>query len=183
MTTQLTAESWEPPTGAARAGAGREGVRAMVPIVVGLLPMALGVGATAAVSGLPPLVGWASSAVLYGPSGQLTLFEVMGGGGSVLVTLVACLAVNAQMAVYGFGMRPYWTDAPRWWRGLAAQLLTSPVFALALLGACSAALCLASVSGSRSWPRLTWGARPSPRKTSATPESTSQVPRVGWVST
>ena len=115
----------------ARRAAATSGVRAIAPLVVGLAPLALTVGATAARADLPPLVGWASSALLYGASGQLTWMEVLGGGGPAALAVIATVIVNLQMLLYGAAMRTYWASESRGWRVAAAQLLVSPVFAVA----------------------------------------------------
>jgi predicted branched-subunit amino acid permease len=119
-----------------RAVAGRSatisGVRAIAPLVAGLAPLALTVGATAARTDIPILAGWASSALLYGASGQLTWMEVLGGGGPAALAVAATVIVNLQMLLYGTAMRPYWAGESRRWRVASAQLLVSPVFAVAM---------------------------------------------------
>ena len=115
----------------ARREAATAGVRAIAPLVAGLVPLALTVGATAARANLPPLVGWASSATLYGASGQLTWIQVLHGGGPAAFAVAATLVVNLQLVLYGAAMRVFWMDRPRRWRIAAAQLLVSPVFAVA----------------------------------------------------
>jgi len=114
-----------------RTAAVSSGMRAIAPLAAGLVPLALTVGATAARAGLPPLVGWASSPILYGASGQLTWMQVLGGGGPIALAIGATILVNLQLLLYGAAMRPYWVDRPRLWRIVAAQLLVSPVFAVA----------------------------------------------------
>jgi predicted branched-subunit amino acid permease len=115
----------------ARRAATTSGVRAIAPLVVGLAPLALTVGATAARAHLPALVGWASSAFLYGASGQLTWMEVLHGGGPAALAVIATVIVNLQMVLYGAAMRTYWVSESRRWRLAAAQLLVGPVFAVA----------------------------------------------------
>jgi predicted branched-subunit amino acid permease len=115
----------------ARRTAVSAGVRAIAPLAAGLVPLALTVGAAAARAGLPPLVGWASSPILYGASGQLTWMQVLGDGGPIVLAIAATTLVNLQLLLYGAAMRPYWVDRPRRWRIVAAQLLVSPVFAVA----------------------------------------------------
>src|SRR5262245_40521727 len=117
--------------GDARRAAASSGVRAIAPLVAGLVPLALTVGATAARAGLPPLVGWASSPILYGASGQLTWMQILGGGGPIALAIGATTLVNLQLLLYGAAMRPYWVERPRRWRIAAAQLLVGPVFAVA----------------------------------------------------
>jgi predicted branched-subunit amino acid permease len=114
----------------ARRAAATSGVRAIAPLVVGLAPLALTVGATAAHADLPPLAGWASSALLYGASGQLTWMEVLGGGGPAALAVIATVIVNLQLLLYGAAMRTFWASESRGWRVAAAQLLVSPVFAV-----------------------------------------------------
>ena len=104
------------------------GARAIAPLVVGLIPLALTVGTAAAHAGLPPLVGWISSASLYGASGQLTWMQMVGSGAPAALVVGTTLMVNLQMLMYGATMRTYWAGESRRWRVAAAQLLVSPVF-------------------------------------------------------
>ena len=115
----------------ARRDAATSGVRAIAPLVAGLAPLALTVGATAARTDIPILAAWGSSALLYGASGQLTWMEALGGGGPAAVAIAATVIVNLQMLLYGAGMRTYWANEPRRWRLASAQLLVGPVFAVA----------------------------------------------------
>lgn len=116
----------------ARRDAAISGVRAIAPLVASLAPLALSVGATAARTDIPILVAWGSSALLYGASGQLTWMEALDGGGPAALAVAATVIVNLQMLLYGVAMRTYWASEPRRWRVAAAQLLVSPVFAVAM---------------------------------------------------
>ncbi|HEY5423177.1 MAG TPA: AzlC family ABC transporter permease [Ilumatobacteraceae bacterium] len=107
------------------------GARAIAPLATGLIPLALTVGAAAARAGLPPLVGWASSATLYGASGQLTWIQMTHSGAPAALVVGATLLVNMQMLLYGAAMRMYWSNTSRRWRVAAGFLLVSPVFAVA----------------------------------------------------
>jgi predicted branched-subunit amino acid permease len=106
------------------------GVRAIAPLAAGLMPLALTVGTAAARSGLPPLVGWASSATLYGASGQLTWIQMAHSGAPAALVVGATLMVNMQMVLYGAAMRRYWSSTSRGWRLAASHLMVSPVFAV-----------------------------------------------------
>jgi predicted branched-subunit amino acid permease len=113
-----------------RRDAALAGVRAIVPLVAGLMPLALTVGAAAARSGLPPLVGWASSATLYGASGQLTWIQMAHSGAPAALVVGATLMVNMQLLLYGAAMRKCWSSTSRRWRLAAGLLMVSPVFAV-----------------------------------------------------
>ncbi len=107
------------------------GIRAIAPLTAGLVPLALTVGAAAARSGLPPLAGWASSATLYGASGQLTWMQMNHSGAPAALVVGATLMVNMQMLVYGTAMRTYWSGTSRSWRLVAGFIMVSPVFGVA----------------------------------------------------
>jgi predicted branched-subunit amino acid permease len=98
--------------------------------VAGLAPLALTVGATAARADIPISAAWASSALLYGASGQLTWMEMLDGGPAALA-VVATVIVNLQMLFYGTAMRTHWAGESRRWRVASAQLLVGPVFSVA----------------------------------------------------
>lgn len=107
------------------------GVLAIAPLTAGLMPLALTVGAAAARSDLPPLVGWASSATLYGASGQLTWIQMAHSGAPAALVVGATLMVNMQLLLYGAAMRRYWSSTSRGWRLAAGFLMVSPVFGVA----------------------------------------------------
>jgi predicted branched-subunit amino acid permease len=115
----------------ARRDAAISGVRAIAPLVAGLTPLALTVGATAARTGIPILAAWGSSVLLYGASAQLTWMDVLDGGGPAALAVTATVIVNLQLLLYGAAMRTYWASERRRWRLGAAQLLVGPVFAVA----------------------------------------------------
>lgn len=115
----------------ARRSTAMAGARAIAPLVVGLVPLALTVGTAAAKADLPPLVGWVSSAALYGGSGQLTWLQMVGTGAPAALVVGATLMVNLQLLMYGTTMRTYWAGESRRWRVIAAHLLVSPVFGVA----------------------------------------------------
>lgn len=116
----------------ARRAAASAGARAIAPLVVGLVPLALTVGTAAGQAHLPPLVGWISSALLYGGSGQLTWMQMLGSGAPAALIVGTTLMVNLQMVMYGVTMHTYWAEESRLWRVAAAQLLVGPVFGVAV---------------------------------------------------
>jgi branched chain amino acid efflux pump len=114
----------------ARRAAAMSGVRAIAPLVVGLAPLALTVGATAARARIPTSAGLAASVLLYGASGQLTWMEVLDGGGPAALAVAATAIVNLQLVLYGAAMGTHWASESRRWRVAAAHLLVSPVYAV-----------------------------------------------------
>src|SRR4051794_32788494 len=80
-----------------------DGVRAITPMVVSIVPFGIAIGAAAAGSGLSTIGAWSGSLFLLGGSAQLTMIQVLDGGSAAAVAIVAALLINARLLVYGAG--------------------------------------------------------------------------------
>ncbi len=107
-----------------------DGIRDAVPIVAGLAPLALALGAAIAESGTGNAAGWATSALIYGASAQLAAVTVMGADGTVLAVITAVAAINARAVVYSAALQARFRTQPRWFRAAGPYLLVDPLFAL-----------------------------------------------------
>lgn len=108
----------------------RRGARDTVPVIVAYVPFGLTIGAAMANAGVPPLVAWASSPLLFGGAGQLIAVQLLGAGAGSVVTVLAALVVNARFLLYSAALAPHVADWPRPRRWAAAYLLADPVYAL-----------------------------------------------------
>jgi predicted branched-subunit amino acid permease len=106
------------------------GVQAMAPIVIGLAPFGLTVGATAAGHGLSPLVAAATTVGVYSGSAQLISVELLAAGAAPLVLLGVVGMVNARMVLFSAGVRDVWAGSTLRSKALAAYLLVDPVYLL-----------------------------------------------------
>ncbi|MGE5594754.1 MAG: AzlC family ABC transporter permease [Hyphomicrobiales bacterium] len=106
------------------------GIRDAVPAILGLAPLGLAVGATAASSPVARLTGWMTAPLLYGASAQLAALAALGCGaaGASLVSTVA--VINARSLFYSASLRRPYAQQPRWFRWFAPYLLVDPLFAL-----------------------------------------------------
>ena len=107
------------------------GARDSVAVIVAYLPFCLTIGVAMADSGVPPLVAWASSPLLFGGAGQLVAVQLLGAGAGAAVTVLAALVVNARFLLYSAALAPHVADWPRRARLVASHLLADPVYALA----------------------------------------------------
>ena len=110
------------------AAAARSGATAMLPMVVGLAPFALVIGATAAHQGAP-VAGWTGSWLVFGGSAHLATLRAVDSG--LAVAVMTGLAVNARVLVYSASLRPQWARQPTWFRAVAAAMVIDPTWALA----------------------------------------------------
>lgn len=126
--------------GAARSGrslrwsAFGAGARAMVPMLVGIVPYGVVVGVTVAESDVSKAAGWATGWTVYSGSAQLAVLELLNSGAAPVVAIAAVLAVNARLLLYGSAMAPHWRSTSRTWRALASYLLVDPSFAVGTEG-------------------------------------------------
>ncbi|RTL69831.1 MAG: branched-chain amino acid ABC transporter permease [Pseudonocardiaceae bacterium] len=103
-----------------------------VPVVAAYVPFALTLGATMAGSGVPPLVAWTSSPLLFGGAAQLLAVQLLGGGANVVLIVLSALVVNSRMLLYSASLAQHATGWSRRSRWAGAYLLADPVYALAL---------------------------------------------------
>ncbi|WP_439576935.1 AzlC family ABC transporter permease [Elioraea sp.] len=95
----------------------RRGVRATVPLTVGLVPFGLVVGVLAQAQGLSALEQALMSAVVFAGSSQILVLELWTDPAPVTSATLAALAVNVRFALMGPSLAP-WIDAlkgPRKW--------------------------------------------------------------------
>jgi predicted branched-subunit amino acid permease len=107
-----------------------DGVRGMAPVLAGLVPFGLTIGATAAGRGLGPGATAATTLGVYSGSAQLLSVELLAAGAGPLVLLVMIGIVNARMVLFSAGVRTVWRGTSGRSRALAGYLLVDPVFVL-----------------------------------------------------
>ena len=136
---RLAAGPAPPPTGSAQiehahAVRGRAaavaGARAMLPLLAGVAPFGVVVGATVAASSVDPLAGWSTSWTVYGGTAQLSAVTLLDAGAPLAVLVATVAVINLRLVVYAAALAPHWRGAPRWWRPLACYLLVDPSYAV-----------------------------------------------------
>ncbi len=108
----------------------RAGARAMTPVLVGIVPTGLAVGAGLSAAGVPFGPGVLSAATVYGATSQLVLADAAGHGAPVLLTVAAVALVNARLVFYGVGVGRKFCDASSAFRWLAPLLIVQPLHAV-----------------------------------------------------
>jgi predicted branched-subunit amino acid permease len=121
--------STTPGTGARSAF--RTGVRDMTPVVAMLMPIGFVIGATAAGSHVPPLVGLASAPLIFGASAQLVIIHMLDGGAAPALIVATAALVSARLMLYGAVMAPHWQKSSLRWKLFASSFLVEQTVALA----------------------------------------------------
>ena len=105
-----------------------EGVRAIAPILLGVIPFGLVFGVTAANADVPTLATWASSFIVFAGAAQIALVEVMDGGGTPVVAVLTAVIINARMLMYSADMGRYTANSPMHTKTGVAYLLTDQAY-------------------------------------------------------
>jgi predicted branched-subunit amino acid permease len=94
------------------------------------LPFALLFGVMVVESGVPQVLGWASSIIMFGGAAQMTLITLIGEGAAVSAAVTTTLIVTARHILYSVTLAPRFQGQPAWFRWLGPYVLIDQVFAL-----------------------------------------------------
>ena len=108
----------------------REAALDMLLLFVPVLPFALVFGVVVVESGVPALLGWMTSPIVFGGAAQLTLVSLIGEGASISAAVTAALIVTSRHLLYSVSMAPRFQTQPAWFRWLGPYMLIDQVFAL-----------------------------------------------------
>jgi predicted branched-subunit amino acid permease len=106
------------------------GARGALPLLLGLAPFGLAVGAAVGASS-DPAAAWAGTPLLFSGSGQAALLRAVQGGAPLWTAVLVTALVNARLVVYSAALAPLWNGAP-WWRKLVgAATVIEPTWVVA----------------------------------------------------
>lgn len=105
------------------------GVRAQVPLLVGVAPFGMAYGAYASSNGVPAGLAQAMSAIVFGGASQVVAVRLIAKDVPGAVIVFAALMVNMRHMLYSAGLSPYTGELAKRWRWLLAYLLTDEAYA------------------------------------------------------
>ena len=108
------------------------GVRAVAPVLVGIVPFGLIAGAAAVRVGLSGVQAVGLSVVVFAGASQLAAIELLGSGARPAVVVATALVINLRMLMYSASIAPYFRETATRWRAGLAYLLTDQAYALAV---------------------------------------------------
>jgi 4-azaleucine resistance transporter AzlC len=108
------------------------GVKAELPILVGVSPFGMIYGVLALSAGLPAALAFAMSSVVFAGSAQFVGAQLIGAGAPGIVIVFTTCIVNLRHILYSASVAPYLNHLGRRWRCLLAYLLTDEVYAVTI---------------------------------------------------
>jgi 4-azaleucine resistance transporter AzlC len=110
----------------------RLGVRALLPMHLGVAPFGVIYGVIALQSGIPPLAAILMSSIVFAGSAQFLLAQLVGAGAPGLLSVGAVGLLNLRHALYSASVAPVLAHLPQRWKILLAYLLTDEAYAAAI---------------------------------------------------
>ena len=124
------------PAGDAPAGPTRgelvAGMRAVAPMLVGVVPFGLVVGASPVASDLGGGIAVGLSTLVFAGASQLAVIDVLADGGAAYVAVIAACTINLRILLYSASLAPHLTTEPLRRRLLIAYLLTDQDYAVSI---------------------------------------------------
>ena len=94
-----------------RARQRRDGVRAMAPMLLALIPFAVVVG-TAVAQSDHRLAAWLGTSTIYGGAAHLAVLDLLSDGAGWVSAAAVGLLINVRLAAFATSMVPEWRSAP-----------------------------------------------------------------------
>ena len=107
----------------------RRGMMAMLPLLAGVAPLGLLVGASVAAHGEPG-AALAGTWLVYGASAHLALMQLTDGGAATAAVVATCLLINARLVVYSATLGHHWRGESTAFKALMAVTIVDPSFAV-----------------------------------------------------
>ena len=108
------------------------GVKAEMPILVGVIPFGLIYGILAQDAGLTPLQAQAMSVVVFAGSAQFIMAQLFAIDTPALVIVITAFLVNLRHALYSASLSPYVNYLSQRWKYGLAYFLTDEAYAVTI---------------------------------------------------
>jgi predicted branched-subunit amino acid permease len=89
-----------------------EGARDITPMVIGVIPFGLAIGAAIGTSSMSAAQGLASGPSILAGAAQLTTVQMLDAGAAPLVVIVSALMINARLLLYSTSIAPWFRNEP-----------------------------------------------------------------------
>ena len=107
-----------------------QGMRAMTPLLPGIVPFGLIAGFTPVSFGFTWFDAWAGSLLMFAGASQLVVYQLMNESASLWVILLTVAAINLRYVLYSASIAPHLANADRLTRFLAGYALTDQIYAI-----------------------------------------------------
>ncbi len=89
-----------------------EGARDITPMVIGVIPFGLAIGASIGSSSVGTAEGLASGPLILAGAAQLSTLRLLDSGAAALVVILSALMINARLLLYSASLAPWFSNEP-----------------------------------------------------------------------
>lgn len=122
----------EQPSTAYSSSAFASGAKDTVLALLGLVPLAIALGAAAVGNGLSVLEALAMSVFVLSGAAQMAMIELISNGASAAVIVLTALIISLRLTMYSASLAPHFRRLSAGWKGLLSYLLTDPAYAVSI---------------------------------------------------
>ena len=105
-----------------------QGLKAVSPLLIGILPFALITGSIAVSKGLTVDASIGFSLFIFAGASQLAALELIGNQAPFLIIILTVFMVNLRFLIYSAAIAPYFSHLPLRWKWLTGYLLSDQAF-------------------------------------------------------
>ncbi len=111
----------------------RLGIKAELPVALGVIPFGMIYGVLALAGGLSPALAQAMSAIVFAGSAQFIAAQLIGAGTPPVILLLTTFVVNLRHLLYSASLAPRLNHLSPLWRWGLAYLLTDEAYAMTIM--------------------------------------------------
>lgn len=108
------------------------GIKAMAPILLGIIPFGTISGIAAIDVGLSAGEAIAMSIIVFAGASQLAALQLIGVGTPILVTIFTAVVINLRMIVYSASLSPFFKSLSLRWKSGLSYLITDQAYAVSI---------------------------------------------------
>jgi 4-azaleucine resistance transporter AzlC len=109
------------------------GLRGVLPLIVGIVPFGMIYGVLAESAGLPTAAAQATSAIIFAGSSQFALVQLLAADSPAWLAVLTVVILNLRHLLYSASIAPYFQHLPPRWKAFLAYFLTDEVYAVTIL--------------------------------------------------
>ncbi|MDM8525535.1 AzlC family ABC transporter permease [Desulfococcaceae bacterium HSG8] len=109
------------------------GVKAIAPILLGVVPFATISGVTAVETGMSEIAALGMSFIIFAGAAQLAVVQLIGDYAPAMIIILTALIINLRFAMYSASVAPHFKQLPLKWKALLSYLLTDQAYAVSVV--------------------------------------------------
>lgn len=110
-----------------------EGVQAILPVLLGIIPFGTIVGVTAVAQGIPTMPALGMSLFMFAGAAQLVAVQLINNDAPLLVIWASTFFINLRFMMYSTSLAPHFREAPGWIKGWLSYLVADQVYAVSII--------------------------------------------------